>query len=104
AYNRTFFEAYSEAAFAAPVASGGRDPLASQFLVVLGDAAPHDAAGFGSCPSSPPDDFGRDGAPGGGDDLTTPGTLAGLSATGITLLIIRYTTGGVSVALSFYPD
>src|SRR5438876_1189295 len=65
AYNRTFFEAYSEAAFAAPVAAGGRDPLASQFLVVLGDAAPHDAAGFGSCPSSPPDDFGRDGAPGG---------------------------------------
>jgi Bacterial Ig-like domain (group 1) len=104
AYNRTFFEAYSDAAYSAPVASGGRDPLASQFLVVLGDAAPHDSAGFGSCPASPPDDFGRDGAAGGGDDLTTAGTLAGLTANGITLLMIRYTTGGVSVALPCYQD
>ena len=104
AYNRTFFEAYSDAAYAAPVASGGRDPLASQFLVVLGDASPHDATGFGSCASSPPTDFGRDGAPGGGDDLTTAATLAGLSANSITLLMIRYTTGGVSVALPCYQD
>lgn len=104
AYDRTFFEAYSDAAYSAPVVAGGRDPLASQFLVVLGDAAPHDSAGFGSCPSSPPDDFGRDGAPGGGDDLTTAGTLAGLTTNGITLLMIRYTTGGVSVALSCYQD
>ncbi len=86
------------------MAAGGRDPLASQFLVVLGDATPHDAAGFGSCASAPPDDFGRDGAAGGGDDLTTAGTLAGLSGNGITLLMIRYTTGGVSVALSCYQD
>ena len=50
AYNRAFFEAYSDAAYTAPVAAGGRDPLASQFLVVLGDAAPHSADGFGSCP------------------------------------------------------
>jgi hypothetical protein len=104
AYNRTFFEAYSDAAYGAPVAAGGRDPLASQFLVVLGDAEPHDAAGFGSCGSASPDDFGRDGAAGGGDDLTSAGTLAGLSANGITLLMIRYTTGGVSVALSCYQD
>ena len=46
AYNRTFFEAYSDAGYSAPVAAGGRDPLASQFLVVLGDAAPHSATGF----------------------------------------------------------
>jgi len=104
AYDRTFFEAYSDAAYSAPVASGGRDPLASQFLVVLGDATPHDSAGFGSCVSAPPDDFGRDGAPGGGDDLTTAGTLAGLSSNGITLLMIRYTTGGVSVLLPCYQD
>ena len=45
AYNRAFFEAY---------ANGGnpivqtRDPLATQFLVVLGDAAPHSATAFGS--------------------------------------------------------
>lgn len=104
AYNRTYFEAYSDAAYAAPVAAGGRDPLATQFLVVLGDATPHDATGFGSCASSPPDDFGRDGAPGGGDDLATAGTLAGLAANSITLLMIRYTTGGVSVALPCYQS
>lgn len=104
AYNRTFFEAYSDAAYAAPVASGGRDPLASQFLVVLGDATPHSATGFGSCANAPPDDFGRDGAPGGGDDLTTAATIAGLQANKITLLMIRYTTGGVSVLLPCYTD
>jgi len=104
AYNRTFFEAYSDEAYTASVALGGRDPLASQFLVVLGDATPHSATGYGSCADAPPDDFGRDGVAGGGDDLTTAGTLAGLSANGITLLMIRYTTGGVSVALSCYQD
>ena len=104
AYNRTFFEAYSDAAYSAPVAAGGRDPLASQFLVVLGDATPHSATGFGSCANAPPDDFGRDGAPGGGDDLTSAGTIAGLSANAITLLMIRYTTWAVSVALSCYSD
>ena len=104
AYNRTFFEAYSDAAYSAPVAAGGRDPLASQFLVVLGDATPHSAIGFGSCANAPPDDFGRDGLPGGGDDITSAAAIAGLQANGITLLMIRYTTGGVSVALSCYSD
>lgn len=104
AYNRTFFEAYSEAAYSAPVAAGGRDPLASQFLVVLGDAAPHSASGFMSCPDAPPDDFGRDAAAGGGDDLTTAATIAGLQANSITLLMIRYHTGGVSVDLDCYQD
>src|SRR5206468_4050561 len=89
AYNRTFFEAYSDAAYAAPVVAGGRDPLASQFLVVLGDAAPHSASAFGSCPASPPDDFGRDAAPGGGDDLDTTTAINGLVTNGITLLMIR---------------
>jgi hypothetical protein len=104
AYNRAFFEAYSDAAYAAPVAAGGRDPLASQFLVVLGDAAPHSADGFASCPDAPPDDFGRDGVAGGGDDLGTAATIAGLVSNQITLLMIRYTTGGVSVGLSCYTD
>jgi hypothetical protein len=104
AYNRAFFEAYSDAAYSQPVAAGGRDPLASQFLVVLGDAAPHSATAFGSCPAAPPDDFGRDGAAGGGDDLNTTTTIAGLVSNDITLLMIRYTTGGVSVALSCYND
>jgi hypothetical protein len=104
AYNRTFFEAYSDAAYSAPIASGGRDPLASQFLVVLGDATPHSAVGFGSCADAPPDDFGRDGASGGGDDITSSAAIAGLVANDITLLMIRYTTGGASVALPCYND
>jgi hypothetical protein len=104
AYNRTFFEADSDLAYSAPVAAGGRDPLASQFLVVLGDAAPHSATGFGSCPDEPPNDFGRDAAPGGGDDLTSSDTINGLIGSDITLLMIRYPTGGVSVALSCYVD
>jgi hypothetical protein len=98
AYNRTFFEAYSDAAYSAPVAAGGRDPLASQFLVVLGDAAPHSATAFGSCPAAPPDDFGRDGVAGGGDDLSTTAAIGGLVANDITLLMIRYSTGDVSLA------
>jgi hypothetical protein len=104
AYNRAFFEASADAAYAAPVSAGGRDPLATQFLVVLGDAAPHSSTAFGSCPASPPDDFGRDGAAGGGDDLTTSGALATLSSSGITLLMIRYTTGGVSTSLACYQS
>jgi hypothetical protein len=104
AYARTFFEAYSDAAYSAPVAAGGRDPLATQFLVVLGDAPPHSASGYGSCPDAPPDDFGRNGVAGGGDDLSAADGINGLIANDITLLMIRYTTGGVSVALSCYQD
>jgi hypothetical protein len=104
AYGRTFFEAYSDAAYAAAPAAGGRDPLASQFLVVLGDAAPHSADGYGSCPDAPPDDFGRDGVAGGGDDLSSADTIAGSVANDITLLMIRYTPGGVSVTLPCYVD
>ena len=102
AYNRAFFEAYSDAAYALPPAAGGRDPLASQFLVVLGDATPHSATGFAPCVNAPPDDFGRDGVAGGGDDLTTAATIGGLVTNNITLLMIRYTTGGVSVLLPCY--
>lgn len=101
AYNRAFFEAYADGGN--PIVLT-RDPLASQFLVVLGDAAPHSATAFGSCPASPPDDFGRNGVAGGGDDLDTPTTIAGLNAADIDLLMIRYTTGGVSVPLSCYQD
>jgi hypothetical protein len=104
AYNRTFFEAYSEAAYSLPVASGGRDPLANQFLVVLGDAAPHSATAYGACPAAPPDDFGRDGLPGTADDLSSTTAINGLVANKIRLLMIRYTTGGVSVALPCYTS
>ena len=102
AYNRAFFEAYSDPAYALAPALGGRDPLASQFLIVLGDATPHSATGFAPCVKAPPDDFGRDGVAGGGDDLTTAATIAGLATNGITMLMIRYPTGGVSVLLPCY--
>jgi hypothetical protein len=101
AYNRAFFESYADGGN--PVVLT-RDPLASQFLVVLGDAAPHSSTAFGSCPASPPDDFGRNGVAGGGDDLTTTQTIAGLNAAKIKMSMIRYTTGGVSVPLSCYQD
>jgi hypothetical protein len=101
AYNRAFFEAYADGGN--PIVLT-RDPLATQFLVVLGDAAPHSATSFGSCPAEPPSDFGRDGLGGTADDLDTSTTIAGLNAADITLLMIRYTTGGVSVALSCYQD
>ena len=101
AYNRAFFEAYANGTN--PIVQT-RDPLATQFLVVLGDAAPHSATAFGSCPAAPPADFGRNGVAGGGDDLNTSDTIAGLNAANIDLLMIRYTTGGVTVPLSCYQD
>lgn len=101
AYNRAYFESYADGTN--PIVLT-RDPLATQFLVVLGDAAPHSATAFGSCPASPPNDLGRDGIAGTADDLDTATTIAGLNANDITLLMIRYTTGGVSVALSCYQD
>jgi hypothetical protein len=48
--------------------------------------------------------LGRDGLGGTADDLDTAETIAGLNANDITLLMIRYTTGGVSVPLSCYQD
>lgn len=101
AYNRAFYESYADGGNPITLT---RDPLATQFLVVLGDAAPHSATAFGSCPASPPSDFGRNGVAGGGDDLDTSTTIAGLNAANIDLLMIRYTTGGVSVPLSCYQD
>jgi hypothetical protein len=86
-YNRVFFEAYSD-----PVLVASRNPAASQFLVVLGDAPPHDPTQTvaPACGNRPPIDPGRDGIPGTADDLETEDTIAGLNAADITLLMIRY--------------
>lgn len=97
AYNRVNFEAISD-----PVLTSTRNPNATQFLVVLGDAVPHSASAFGACPAAPPDDFGRDNAAGGGDDLNTLLTLLGLDANNITLLMMRY--GSSSTVLACYED
>src|SRR5439155_8252386 len=91
AYNRVFFEAFSD-----PVLIADRNPKAVQFLVVLGDAPPHDpnqaSTGFPTCGNRPPVDPGRDMIAGTPDDLHTADTIAGLSANNITLLMIRYST------------
>lgn len=77
AYNRVFFEAYSD-----PALVGTRNPDAVQFLVVLGDAPPHDAnqTVAPACGHRPPTDS-------AGDTATV---IAGLNANDITLLMIRY--------------
>jgi hypothetical protein len=93
AYNRVAFEAANDPALV-------YDPDAVRFLVVLGDAFPHSATAFGACPAAPPDDFGRDGASGGGDDLNTSTALGELTGNNITLLMIAYNAG----VLGCYSD
>ncbi len=83
AYNRTFFEAANDPALV-------YDPQAVKFLVVLGDDRPHSATAFGSCAAAPPDDFGRNGVAGGGDDLNTTTAIGQLTGDNITLLMISY--------------
>lgn len=99
AFNRTFFEAYSDATLLA-----ARNAAAVRFLVVLGDAAPHSATAFGNCPAAPPADLGRDEAPGGGDDLNTTATIAGLNADDTTLFMIHYQHFNTSTTLACYDS
>jgi Bacterial Ig-like domain (group 1) len=97
AFNREFFESYSDPLLV-------ENPNAVQFNVVLGDAAPHSATAFGACPASPPDDFGRNNIPGGGDDINTADAIDGMVANDITLLMIHYQHGGTSTPLGCYED
>lgn len=101
AYNRAYFEAYADGGN--PIVAT-RDPLATQFMVVLGDAAPHSSTAFGSCPASPPDDLGRDGLSGTSDDLDTTTAINGLVTNHIHLAMIRYISALTSVSLSCYQD
>ncbi|HUH15873.1 MAG TPA: post-COAP-1 domain-containing protein [Gaiellaceae bacterium] len=81
AYNPVFNDAYSD-----PVLDASRNPDAVQFLVVLGDAPPHNsppAAVAPACGNQPPADPG----------MTSDTEIAGLNANDITLLMINY--GGV---------
>ena len=80
-YNAVFRNAVSD-----PVLVATRNPSAAQFLVVLGDAPPHDAqlgASFSACGNQPPDDA---------DDPTAT-RIANLAAANIGLLMIFYDTG-----------
>jgi Mg-chelatase subunit ChlD len=87
AYNPVFHDAYSD-----PVLNASRNPNAVQFLVVLGDAPPHNSPAptvAPSCGDQPPPDPG----------MTSDSEIAGLNANDITLLMINY--GGV---LSCYQE
>lgn len=78
AYNPVFNDAYSD-----PVLDASRNPDAVQFLVVLGDAPPHNspaAAVAPACGNQPPPDPG----------MTSDTEIAGLNANDITLLMINY--------------
>jgi hypothetical protein len=78
AYNPVFHDAYSDA-----VLNASRNPAAVQFLVVLGDAPPHNSPAPTVAPAcgdqSPA-------APG----MTSDSEIAGLNANDITLLMINY--------------
>jgi Mg-chelatase subunit ChlD len=81
AYNWVFNKAYSD-----PVLDASRNPNAVQFLVVLGDAPPHNSPAptvAPACGNTPPADLG----------ITSDSEIAGLKANDITLLMINY--GGV---------
>lgn len=78
AYNWVFNKAYSDATLDA-----SRNPAAVQFLVVLGDAPPHNspaAAVAPACGNQPPADAG----------ISSDSEIAGLNANDITLLMINY--------------
>jgi hypothetical protein len=81
AYNWVFNKAYSD-----PVLDASRNPNAVQFLVVLGDAPPHNSPAptvAPACGNTPPADLG----------ITSDSEIAGLNTNDITLLMINY--GGV---------
>ena len=89
AYNPVFHDAYTD-----PVLDASRGADAVQFLVVLGDAPPHNspaAAVAPTCGNQPPADPG----------MTSDSEIAGLSANEITLLMIRYNN---SIPLGCYSE
>jgi hypothetical protein len=81
AYNWVFHDAYSDLTL-----NASRNPNAVQFLVVLGDAPPHNSPAptvAPACGNTPPADAG----------ISSDSEIAGLNAHDITLLMINY--GGV---------
>jgi Mg-chelatase subunit ChlD len=78
AYNWVFNKAYSD-----PVLDASRNPAAVQFLVVLGDAPPHNSPAptvAPACGNQPPADAG----------INSTSEIGGLNANDITLLMINY--------------
>ena len=91
AYNPVFHDAYSD-----PVLDASRNPAAVQFLVVLGDAPPHNTPAptvAPACGDQPPADPG----------MTSDSEIAGLNANDITLLMIHYTTP-INIPIACYDQ
>jgi hypothetical protein len=97
AYNRAFFEAYNDPHLS--WASGS-----PRFMVVLGDALPHDAtqnADFPACPNTGPTDPGPDGVQGNADDLRTQATLTALRQANTNLSFVTYNPSGIDWGSGF---
>jgi hypothetical protein len=92
AYNPVFHEAWAD-----PVLDASRDPNAVQFLVVLGDAAPHNSPAPAVAPAC-----GSTGADPSGFDSDTE--IANLNSNEITLLMIHYQHVGTSTSLACYQQ
>jgi Mg-chelatase subunit ChlD len=91
AYNWVFHDSYSDA-----VLNASRNPNAVQFLVVLGDAPPHNSPAptvAPSCGNQPPADAG----------ITSDSEIAGLNANDITLLMIHFSTP-VNIPIACYNE
>jgi Mg-chelatase subunit ChlD len=91
AYNHVFHDAYSD-----PTLNASRNANAVQFLVVLGDAPPHNhpaPAVAPSCGDQPPADAG----------ITSDSEIAGLNAHDITLLMIHFSTP-VNIPIACYNE
>jgi Mg-chelatase subunit ChlD len=91
AYNFVFHDAFSDA-----VLDASRNPDAVQFLVVLGDAPPHNSPAptvAPACGNQPPADPG----------ITSDTEIAGLNANDITLLMIHFSTP-VNIPIACYQQ
>jgi hypothetical protein len=96
-YNRAFYEAYHDPAL--NWASGS-----PRFMVVLGDALPHDSTqntDFPGCPNTGPTDPGPDNASGTSDDLRTQPTLTALRQANTNLSFVTYNPAGISWGAGF---
>lgn len=92
AYNQVFHDAYAD-----PVLDASRSADAVQFVVVLGDAAPHNSPAptvAPACGDQPPADPG----------ISSDSEIAGLNANDMTLLMIHYTHPGTSTSLACYQQ
>jgi hypothetical protein len=96
-YNRAFYEAYHDSAL--HWASG-----TPRFMVVLGDALPHDASqntDFPGCPNTGPTDPGPDNTTGTGDDLRTQPTLTALRQANTNVSFVTYNPTGIGWGSGF---